>query len=81
MERMNCERPQSVAMNFKIDCLKKGRPKNRWKEVIDVNMKVRGIKRLDAVDRTHWRLGFRNRPTLACGNNKSGFKQMITGAK
>jgi len=32
MERMDCERPQSVAMNFKIDCSKKGRSKKRWKE-------------------------------------------------
>jgi len=30
-ERMDRERPQSVAMNFKIDCLKKSRPKKRWK--------------------------------------------------
>jgi len=37
MERMECERPQSVAMNVKIDCSKKGKPKKRWKEVIDVD--------------------------------------------
>jgi len=41
---MDCERSQSVAMNFKIDCLKKARPK-RWREVIDVDMKVRGLFR------------------------------------
>jgi len=29
MERMDCERPQSVAINAKIDCSKKGRPKKR----------------------------------------------------
>jgi len=29
MERMDCERLQSVAMNFKIDCSKKGRLKKR----------------------------------------------------
>jgi len=51
MERMDREKPQSVAMNFKIDCLKKGRPKKRWQEVIDVDMKVRGRKRSDVVDR------------------------------
>jgi len=27
MERMDHERPQLVAINFKIDCSKKGRPK------------------------------------------------------
>jgi len=47
MEMMDRERPQSVAMNFKIDCLKKGRSKKRWKELIDVDMKVRGLKRSD----------------------------------
>jgi len=36
MERMYCERP-AVAMDFKIDCSKKGRPEKRWKEVIDVD--------------------------------------------
>jgi len=46
-----------------------------------VNMKVRGLKRSDAVDRTHWRLGCRNRPTPACGVNKSGSRQMMTRAK
>jgi len=53
MERMDCERPQSVAMNFKIDYLKKSRPKKRWKEVIDMDMKVTGLKGSDAIDRTH----------------------------
>jgi len=39
-----------------------------------VDMKVRGLKRSDAVDRTLWRLGCRcrNRSTPACGNNKPG---------
>jgi len=50
MERMDCERSQSVAMNVKIDCSKKDRPKKRWKEVKDVDMKVRELKRSDAVD-------------------------------
>jgi len=43
MERMKCERPESVAMNFKTDCSKKGRQKKRWKEVIDVDMKDRRV--------------------------------------
>jgi len=66
-ERLDYEWPQSVAINFKIDCSKKGRPKKRWKEEIDVDMKVTGIKRSDAVDRTHWKLGGCNRLTPACG--------------
>jgi len=44
MERMDCERPQFVAINVKINCSKKGRPKKKWKEVIDVALKVRGLK-------------------------------------
>jgi len=51
MERMDRESPQPVEMNFKIDCSKNGRPKKSWKEVIDVDMKVRGLKRSEAVDR------------------------------
>jgi len=46
-----------------------------------VEMKVRGLKRSDAVDRTLWRLGCRNRPTPASGDNKPGFRQIMTGAK
>jgi len=78
---MDCKRSQSVAMNFKIDCSKKGSQKKRWKEAIDVDMKVRELKRSDAVDRTLWRLGCRNRPTVACGDNKPGSRQITTGAK
>jgi len=44
-------------------------------------MKVRGLKRSDAVDRTLWRLGCRNRPTPACGDNKPGSRQIMTGEK
>jgi len=46
-----------------------------------VDMKVTGLKRSDAMDRTHWRLGCRNRLTPACGDNKPGSMQKITGAK
>jgi len=45
-----------------------------------VNMKVRGLKRSDAVNRTLWRLGYRNRLTPACRDNKPGSRQMMTGA-
>jgi len=61
------KRSQSVAMNFKIDCSKKGRPNKRWKEAIDVDMKVRKLKRSDAVDRTLWRLGCRTGLPLHAG--------------
>jgi len=46
-----------------------------------VDMKVRGLKRSDVMDRKLSRLDCRNRPTSACGDNKPGFRQMITGAK
>jgi len=41
---------------------------------IDVDMKVRGLKRSDAVDRTLWSLGCRNRLPLHAGitNRASG---------
>jgi len=78
MERTDCEKPQSVAINFKVDCLKRGRPKKRSKEVIDMDMKVRGLKRSDAAN---WRLGCRNWPTLTSGDNKPGSMQMMIGVK
>jgi len=43
--------------------------------------KIRSLKRSDAVDRTLWRLGCRNRSTPACGDNKPGSRQMMTGVK
>jgi len=46
-----------------------------------VDMKVRGLKRSDAVDRTLWRLGCRNRLTPACRDNKLGSRHMMTGTK
>jgi len=49
--------------------------------VIDVDMKVRGPKRSDAVDRTLWRLDCRNRPIPACEDNKPGLQAIINGAK
>jgi len=44
-------------------------------------MKVRGLKRSDAKDQTLWIQGCRNRPAPACGDNKPGSRQMMTGAK
>jgi len=44
-------------------------------------MKVEGLKRSIAVDRMLWRLDCRNRPTLACGDNKPCSRQIMTGAK
>jgi len=35
----------------------------------------------DEKDRTLWKLGYRNRPTPACGNNKPGSRQMMTMSK
>jgi len=48
---------------------------------IDVDMKVRGLKRSNAVNQTFWRLGYRNWLTPACEDNKLGSRQIITEAK
>jgi len=48
-----------------ICCSEKGRPKKKRKEVIDVNMKVRGLKRSDVVNRTLWKLGLQ-KPIYLC---------------
>jgi len=55
--------------------------KKKWKKAIDDDMKVRGLKRPASVDRMLWRIGCKIRPTPTCGYNKSGFTQMMTGAK
>ena len=47
---------------------KKGRPKKRWKEVLECDMTARGLQRLDAQDCERWRLGCKNQLTPACGN-------------
>jgi len=46
--------------------------------LIDVDMKVRGLKSSDAADWTLWRLGCSNRLTPACGDNKPGSRLMMT---
>jgi len=50
-------------------------------DVIDVVMKVKGNKKIRCHGSNAWRLGYRNQTTPACGDNKQGFSQIMTGAK
>ena len=67
VERMNEERGPVKALLLEVDGTKKGRPKKRWKEVLECDMTARGLQRLDAQDRERWRLGCKNQLTPACG--------------
>ena len=62
--------------NFVVDGSKKGRPKKRWKEVVEKNMLITGLKRTDAQKRSLWRLGCKNRFTPARRKNKPDSKKM-----
>jgi len=71
-----------VAINVKIDCSKKGRPKKRWKEVTDVDMKVRGLKRSDTVRDSNALETWLQKPAYPCMRRQQPCsRQMIIGAK
>ena len=66
VERMDEERGPVKALLLKVDGTKKGRPKKRWREVLECGMTARGLQRLDAPDRERWQLGCKNQLTPAC---------------
>jgi len=67
VERMSEERAPVKAMRVAVDGKKRGRPKMRWREVVEKDMELRGLERVDAQERTRWRRGCKNRPTPASG--------------
>ena len=54
VERMDEGRGPVKALLLKVDWTKKGRPKKRWREVLECDMTARGLQRLDAQDRKRW---------------------------
>ena len=50
VERMDDEKTPIKAKNFVVEGSKKGKPKKKWKEVVEIDMLVRGLKRTDAQD-------------------------------
>ena len=60
VERMDEERGPVKALLLVVDGTKKGRPKKRWKKVLECGMTARGLQRLDAQDCERWRLGCKN---------------------
>ena len=84
VKRMDEERGPVKALLLEVDGTKKGRPKKRWKEVLECDMTARGLQRLDAQDRERWQLGCKNQLTLACGDRLLGSRNRrkhISGAK
>ena len=72
VERMSEQRAPVKAMKVIVDGTKKGRPKKRWQEVVEQDMRIRGLERADAGVRARWRLGCRHRPTPASGEYVPG---------
>ena len=66
VERMDDERTPVKAKHFEVDCLKKGTPKKSWKEVVEKDMLVTGL-RTDGQGRSFWRLDCKNRLTQLRG--------------
>ena len=84
VERMDEKRGPVKTLLLEVDGTKKGRPKKRWKEVLECDMTARGLQRLDAQDRERWRLGCKNHLTPACGESLLGSRNRrnnIPGAK
>ena len=81
---MDEERGPVKALLLEVDGTKKGRPKKRWKKVLECDITARGLQRLDAPDRKRWRLRCKNQLTLACGEPLQGSRNRtkhIPGAK
>ena len=51
---MDEEKSPVKALLLEVDGTKKGRPKMRWKEVLECDMTARGLQRLDAQDLEGW---------------------------
>ena len=76
VERMGKERRPVKALHLTLEGSKKGRPKKRWKEVVEQDMANRGLKRTDAQDRMLWRLGCKNRLIPACREELPWFRKI-----
>ena len=48
----------------------------RWKEVVEIDMLGRELKRTDALDQFLWRYSCKNRLIPACSQNKLGSRTM-----
>ena len=72
VERIDEERGPVQALLLEVDGTKKGRPKKRWKEVLECDMIVRGLQRFDAQNRKRRRLGCKKKLTPACGEHLLG---------
>ena len=72
VERMSDEKAPVKAMKMTVDGVKRGRPKKGWQEVVEQDMKMRGLERNEAAERWKWRRGCRNRPTPASGEDAPG---------
>ena len=85
VEKMDEERDPVKALLLEVaDGTKKGRPKKRWKEVLECGMTARGLQRLDAQDRERWRLRCKNQLTPACRElllDSRKRRKQIPGAK
>ena len=84
VERMDEEGGPVKALLLEVDGTKKGKPRKRWKEVLECDMTARGLQRLDTQDRGRWQLGCKNQLTPACGKPLLGSRSKrkhIPGAK
>jgi len=63
------ERGPAKALQLTLEGSKQGRPKRRWKELVEKDMVDRGLKKTDTKDRLLWKSGCKNRLTPACRDN------------
>ena len=76
VKRMGKERGPVKTLHLTLKGSIKGRPKKRWKEVVEQDVADRGLKRTDAQDCMLWRLGCKNRLTPACREVLPCFRKM-----
>ena len=76
MDRMDDEKNPVKAKHFLGDGIKKGRPKKRWKKVVEKDMLATSLTRTDVQNHSFWRLSCENRLISARRENKLGSRRV-----
>ena len=71
VQRKEAEEPARMAMEFEVEGSRmRGRPRKRWRDVVEGDQRKRGLRRGDALNRGRWRRGTRTAdPTTKCDND------------
>ena len=73
---MDKQRAPVKVKRFVAEDSKKGKPKKRWRDVMEKDVLVRGLKSTNAHNHSVWMLGCKNRIISACEEKQPGSRRM-----